>query len=149
MIPTQTDPDQLPDGPPCARPQEMGGPPAADHARSDDGDGAHAVRSRSGVTWWRSAVNRSFFRVLATCRTRSSPWGTLSRSCARRVRSRPAFPSAPALRSTGSADGCPSLFAGFAAVESEEVGLLPFLRPLAQTARAVFPQAAFLCGRRR
>src|SRR5213082_1159973 len=34
-------------------------------------------------------------------------------------------------------------------VESEEVGLSPFLRPLAQTARAVFPQAAFLCGRRR
>src|SRR4051794_29442885 len=34
-------------------------------------------------------------------------------------------------------------------VESEEVGLSPFLRPLAQTARAVFPQAAFLCGRLR
>src|SRR3954470_19008201 len=33
------------------------------------------------------------------------------------------------------------------AVEWEEVGLSPFLRPLAQTARAVFPQAAFLCGR--
>src|SRR3954466_14736163 len=33
-------------------------------------------------------------------------------------------------------------------VESEEVGLSPFLRPLAQTARAVFPQAARLCGRR-
>src|SRR3954467_4026446 len=38
---------------------------------------------------------------------------------------------------------------GIAPVESEEVGLSPFLRPLAQTARAVFPQAAFLCGRRR
>jgi hypothetical protein len=34
-------------------------------------------------------------------------------------------------------------------VESEEVGLSPFLRPLAQTARAVFPQAAFLCDRLR
>ena len=32
-------------------------------------------------------------------------------------------------------------------VESGEVGLAPCLRPLAQTARAVFPQAAFLCGR--
>ena len=65
------------------------------------------------------------------------------------MRSWPAFPSAPALRSTNSADGRPSLFAGFAAVESEEVGLSPFLRPLAQTARAVFPQAAFLCDRLR
>jgi hypothetical protein len=34
-------------------------------------------------------------------------------------------------------------------VESGEVGLAPCLRPLAQTARAVFPQAAFLCGRHR
>ena len=36
----------------------------------------------------------------------------------------------------------------FIAVESEEVELSPCLRPLAQTARAVFPQAAFLYGRR-
>src|SRR5262245_61776852 len=36
----------------------------------------------------------------------------------------------------------------FITVESEEVGLSPCLRPLAQTARAVFPQAAFLYGRR-
>jgi hypothetical protein len=34
-------------------------------------------------------------------------------------------------------------------VESEEVELSPCLGPLAQTARAVFPQAAFLYGRRR
>ena len=40
-----------------------------------------------------------------------------------------------------------SQFAGVTGVESEEVGLSPFLRPLAQTARAVFPQAAFLCSR--
>jgi hypothetical protein len=40
-----------------------------------------------------------------------------------------------------------ALFAGFIAVESGEVELAPCLRPLAQTARAVFPQAAFLCGR--
>ena len=33
------------------------------------------------------------------------------------------------------------------AAESGEVELAPCLRPLAQTARAVFPQAAFLCGR--
>ena len=59
-----------------------------------------------------------------------------------------AFPLASALCSTGSAAGCPALFVGFPAVESGEVGLSPCLRPLAQTARAVFPQAAFLCGRR-
>src|SRR5262249_2079202 len=34
-------------------------------------------------------------------------------------------------------------FAPFNGVESEEVELSPCLRPLAQTARAVFPQAAF------
>ena len=39
-------------------------------------------------------------------------------------------------------------FSTFAGVESEEVGLSPCLRPLAQTARPVFPQAAFLYGRR-
>ena len=33
------------------------------------------------------------------------------------------------------------------AVESGEVEHTPCLCPLAQTARAVFPQAAFLCGR--
>ncbi|EEA02868.1 hypothetical protein BH160DRAFT_1876 [Burkholderia sp. H160] len=37
------------------------------------------IRSRSTVTWCRSAVNRSFFRCLAACRTRSSPCGTLAR----------------------------------------------------------------------
>ena len=40
-----------------------------------------------------------------------------------------------------------ALFAGFIAVESGEVERTPCLCPLAQTARAVFPQAAFLCGR--
>ena len=38
-------------------------------------------------------------------------------------------------------------FDGFISVESGEVELSPCLRPLAQTARAVFPQAAFLCRR--
>jgi len=62
-----------------------------------------------------------------------------------------------ALRSTGSATAsstadcstaeCAALFAGFSAVESGEVERTPCLCPLAQTARAVFPQAAFLCGR--
>ena len=67
------------------------------------------------LRWWKSAVNLSFFRCLAAPRTRSSAWDTLSRSCARRVRCWPAFPSAPALRSTGSAAGRPALFVGFLA----------------------------------
>jgi hypothetical protein len=58
---------------------------------------------------------------------------------------------ASALRSIVSASSItlrlPVLFDDFLAVESGEVGLAPCLRPLAQTARAVFPQAAFLCGR--
>jgi hypothetical protein len=58
-----------------------------------------------------------------------------------------AFPLAPALRSTGSAAVGTALFVGFPAVESGEVERTPCLCPLAQTARAVFPQAAFLCGR--
>jgi len=63
----------------------------------------------------------------------------------------------PTLRSTDSAAAGPivdcsttgdaTLFAGFTAVESGEVERTPCLCPLAQTARAVFPQAAFLCGR--
>ena len=46
---------------------------------------------------------------------RSSACDTLSRSCARRVLCWPAFPSAPALRSTGSAADRPALFVGFIA----------------------------------
>jgi hypothetical protein len=52
---------------------------------------------------------------LATCRTRASPWVTLVRSCARSVRCRPAFPSAPALGSADSDGGWPPPFAGFIA----------------------------------
>ncbi len=58
-------------------------------------------------------MNRSFFLVLAACRTRSSAWVTLSRFCARRVLCCVAFPLVPTLRSTGSAAGRPALFVGF------------------------------------
>ena len=64
-------------------------------------------------------MNFSFFLCLAACRTRSSAWDTLSRSCARRVLCWPAFPSAPALGSTGSAAGRPALFVGFIATMAE------------------------------
>jgi hypothetical protein len=46
------------------------------------------------LTWWRSAVNRSFFLSLAACRTRSNAWDTLPRFCARHVLCWPAFPLA-------------------------------------------------------
>src|SRR3954454_24445508 len=72
---------------------------------------------------------------------------TASRPCVRSVLCRPAFLLVPPLPSADSAAACAALFAGFAGVESGEVGLTPCLRPLAQTARAVFPQAAFLRGR--
>jgi hypothetical protein len=61
------------------------------------------------------AVNRSFFLSLAAVRTRSRPAVTPSRLGVRSVLGWRAFPSAPPLRSTGSADGRPSLFAGFLA----------------------------------
>ena len=64
-------------------------------------------------------MNRSFFRCLATSRTRSSACDTLPRSCARHVRCCPAFPSVSALRSTGSAAGRPALFVGFSATMAE------------------------------
>ena len=50
-------------------------------------------------------MNLSFFLSLAACRTRSSACVTRARICARCVLCCPAFPSAPALRSTDSAAG--------------------------------------------
>src|SRR6516165_774654 len=99
------------------------------------------------LRWWKSAVNLSFFLSLATFRMRSSACDTFARRCVRHVLCWLAFPLVPALGSTGSAADSSALFAGFAAVESGEVERTPCLCPLAQTARAVFPQAAFLCGR--
>lgn len=68
---------------------------------------------------WNNAVNFSFFLCLAAWRTRSSLWDTLIRLCVRRVRDQPVFPLAPPLRSTGSASGCPDLFASFFATMGE------------------------------
>ncbi len=47
------------------------------------------------LTWWRSAVNFSFFRCLAAWRMRSNACDTRSRFCARCVLCWLAFPSAP------------------------------------------------------
>jgi hypothetical protein len=78
-----------------------------------------------GIDMVEKPVNRFFFTLLCSFPTgsrqpggrllRSSACDTLARSCARRVRCCPAFPSALALGSTRSASGCPDLFAGFAA----------------------------------
>ncbi len=69
----------------------------------------------STFTWCSRVVNRSFFSRLARSRTRPSPVVTLSRSCARRMWVLSVFPSAPSLRSTGSASVPSDLFAGFPA----------------------------------
>src|SRR5438132_2208778 len=82
-------------------------------------EGENTTRSSSTLIWWKSEVNRSFFRCLATCRMRSSACVTLSRSCARRVLCWLAFPSASALGSTDSAASCPALFVGFPATIAE------------------------------
>ena len=79
------------------------------------------------MTWCRSAVNLSFFRCLAACRTRSSPCDTPLRFCARRVRGWPVFPLVPALCSTHSAAGRPALFAGFIARMAESDFSGPFI----------------------
>ena len=83
------------------------------------------------LRWWKSVVNRSFFLCLAACRTRSSAWDTLARSCARRVRCWRAFPLVPALRSTGSAAGRPALFVGFTATMARSDAVMGFHRELA------------------
>jgi hypothetical protein len=52
---------------------------------------------------------------------RSSPWVTVPRRCIRPVSCWPAFPSAPALGSTGSAADRSAAFVGFAAVGASVV----------------------------
>jgi hypothetical protein len=74
--------------------------------------------------WWKSEMNFSFFLCLATSRMRSSACGMLVWLCAQGMVCWPAFPLAPALRSTDSAAtptadasavGSFALFAGFIA----------------------------------
>ena len=72
-------------------------------------------------------MNRSFFLCLAACRTRSSAWVTRARICVRCVLCWSAFPSAPALRSTGSSAGCPASFVGFLAIMAGSDFSRPFI----------------------
>src|SRR6266545_3334925 len=99
------------------------------------------------VTWCSSAVNRTRLSRLAVSRMRSSAGDTLSQLCVWHVLLQTALPLAPPLPSITSAAARAALFGNFGGVESGEVEHTPCLCPLAQTARAVFPQAAFLCGR--
>ena len=93
--------------------------------------------------WWRSAVNLSFFRCLATCRTRSSACDTLARSCARRVLCWPAFSLVAALGSASSAADRSALFVGFSAVESGEVGFIALPPPARSNGSCSFPASRF------
>ena len=81
------------------------------------------------LRWWKSAVNYSVLLPLAAFRMRSSACDTLSQSCAWHVLCWFAFPSVPALGSTGSAAdnpapdcsaaGCSDLFACFSATMAD------------------------------
>ena len=63
----------------------------------------------------------------AACRTRSSAWVARARICVRCVLCWSAFPSAPALRSTGSSAGCPASFVGFLATMAGSDFSRPFI----------------------
>ena len=76
--------------------------------------------------WRPSAVNFSFFLSLAVFRTRSRPCDAPSRLGVRSVPPCSAFPSVPALGSTGSAPDRSATFVGFKAVGSEEARSVAF-----------------------
>ena len=97
--------------------------------------------------WWRSAVNLSFFRCLAACRTRSSACATRSRPCVRCVLCWRAFPLAPTLGSTGSAAVGTRLCSSASQLSGRRRRPLKGSPPSAtQTERAVFPHSAFMNG---
>jgi len=83
-------------------------PPAQNPASGTTAPGSHLgyrrSERRSGQRWFRAA-----------CRTRSRPWDTLTRCCARRVLAWTVFPLVVPLRSTCSSSSRPDAFAGFVA----------------------------------
>ncbi len=84
-------------------------------------------------------------RTLAACRARSSPWDMLSRLGVRRMSCSIAFPSAPPLGSTNSADSLPPLFASFIATMEGSDSSCPCIvsfGPPAFLTRTVLPQTA-------
>ena len=72
-------------------------------------------------------MNFSFLLRLAATRMRSRACDASARPCVRDVLCGIAFPSVPALRSTGSAAGMPVLFAGFTATSAESHFSRPFI----------------------
>src|SRR5438132_11048530 len=81
----------------------------------------------STVMWCRSAVSFSFLFLVTAPRMRSCACDTASRLCVRTVLCSSAFLSVPLLPSTGSAAGCPALFAAFAGIISESDFFVPFI----------------------
>ena len=79
----------------------------------------NAQRSRSTVTWCRSAVNRTRLSRLAVSRMRSSAWDTLSQLWVWRVLPRTALPLAPPLPSIASAAASSALFGDFTGTMGE------------------------------
>ena len=94
-------------------------------------------------------VNLSFLLCLATCRTRSSAWDTLSRSCARRVLCWLAFPSAPALGSTNSAARRLALFVGFTATMAGSDFSRPYISGDGSSPSLCGPTSLCVIGRTR
>ena len=77
------------------------------------------------MIWCSSAVSRSLGFLAIARRIRSTAWDTLPRLCVRRVLWLTEFPLVPSLRSTGSAEGRPSLFARFIATMDESDCFVP------------------------
>ena len=73
----------------------------------------NAVRSRSVVMWWKSAVNFASLSLLAACRTRASALGALVRLCVRDAFCWLVFSLARPLPSIPSAAACAALFGDF------------------------------------
>ena len=150
-------PDTLADGPERANPRSGDRGPSRSPAISAHqpralhlASGAkNAVRSIGILRWWKSAVNLSFFLCLATCRTRSSAWDTLSRSCARRVLCWLTFPSVPALRSTNSAASRLTLFVGFTATMAGSDFSCPYISGDGSSPSRCGPRSHCVIGRSR
>jgi hypothetical protein len=101
----------------------------------------------SGFPAYGSCLGCLTANLVRACRTLSRPCGAPSRPCVRSVRSCPAFPLAPALRSTGSAAGSPALFACFAATMAGSDFSRPFAMRFGSSPSACGPGRPMACGR--
>src|SRR5215469_3598251 len=85
---------------------------------------------------------------LAAFRTRSGACDTLARPCVRHVRHRFAFSLAPALRSTASAAGRPTLFGGFIATTESDFSC-PCIIGFGSSPSRCGPVGSAACGQTR